>query len=175
MLRTFKAVRGGFSLIEVIMATAVLLVGFIGIIQVVTIGSEALDTARKRHVAHQLVSAEIEKLRAGTWSAIATLPATCSITVSSSGAVSGDTTRFALSNQTSTPSDDNTELCALARGFTCSMTRVLLRPAAASAGTVTFLKVVYTVSWKSNTGRAHTHSVGTYLGRDGLHLSYQQS
>lgn len=175
MLRTRMAIRDGFSLIEVMMATTVLLVGFIGIIQALTIGSESLDTARKLQVANQIIAAEIEKLRGGPWSTIANLPSAGTITIGPAGVISGDAPSFALSNRTADKSDDNTELCILSRGFTCSFTRIYLRPSSASAGTVTYLKMVYTVRWTSNTGRAHTHSSGAYLGRNGLHLSYQQS
>lgn len=157
------------------MATTILLVGFIGLIQAVTIGSEALDTARKQQVANQIIAAEIEKLRGKAWSMVANLPATATITVGGSGAVAGDVTSFALSNYTAVATDDNAALCALARGFTCSLERARLRPAAATAATVTFVKLVYTVSWTSNTGRTHRHAVETFLGMNGLHLSYQQA
>lgn len=175
MLRIPIAGRKGFSLIEVIMAIAVLSLGFLGIIRTVTLGSESLDCARKNQVAQQIVAAEIEKLRGGPWSTIASLPATAAISISGNGAVSGDATQFALSNHTSDPSDDDDELCARARGFTCSFARTFLRPASASTATVTYLTLVYTISWKSNTGRAQTYRAGTYLGKNGLHLSYQQS
>src|SRR5436190_4042514 len=90
----------GFSLIEVMMATTILLVGFIGLIQAVTIGSDFLDTARKLEVANQIVTTEIEKLRSGDWATIANLPATATITINSSGVISGDATRFALASYT---------------------------------------------------------------------------
>jgi hypothetical protein len=157
------------------MATTILLVGFIGLIQALTIMSEALDTARKQQVAQQIVAAEIEKLRGKDWTTIANLPASAAITVGPGGAISGDAASFALSNYTSDGADDNTTLANLANGFTCSLTRTRLRPTGATAATVTFVKVVYTVSWASNTGRAHRHSIETYLGQNGLHLSYQQS
>lgn len=158
------------------MATTILLVGFIGLIQAITIGSEALDTARKQQVAQQIIAAEIEKLRGGAWSTIANLPASATLAISQTGgAISGDTTQFALTNRTAVASDDNTKLRNLAPGFTCSFTRTYLRPAGATASTATFVKLVYTVSWSSNTGRAHRHVVQTCLGMNGLHVSYQQS
>ncbi len=157
------------------MATTILLVGFIGLIQALTIMSEALDTARKQQVAQQIAAAEIEKLRGKDWNTIANLPASASITVGAGGTISGDAASFALSNYTADTSDDNTTLAHLANGFTCSFARTRLRPSGATASTVTFVKLVYTVSWTSNTGRAHRHTIETYLGQNGLHLSYQQS
>ena len=156
-------------------ATTILLVGFIGLIQALTIGSESLDTARKQQVANQLIAAEIEKLRGGTWTRIANLPDAATLTVSAGGVLSGDLTGFALSNYTVATTDDNTALSNLARGFTCSYTRVRARPTGATASTVTFVQLVYTVTWTSNTGRTHQHMIETHLGMNGLHLSYQQS
>lgn len=157
------------------MATTILLVGFVGLIQAVTIMSEALDTARKQQVAQQILTAEIEKLRGKDWSTIANLPDSASITVGPAAALSGNLTSFALSAYTAATGDDNTTLASLANGFTCSFTRTRLRPSAATASTVTFVQVVYTVTWTSNTGRTHRVSQETFLGQNGLHLSYQQS
>jgi prepilin-type N-terminal cleavage/methylation domain-containing protein len=164
-----------FSLVEVMMATAILLVGFIGLIQAVTIGSNFLDTAKKLQVANQIITAELEKLRSGDWTTVANLPASATITISSAGAISGDATSFALANYTAATTDDNSDLSALAKGFTCSFTRTYLRPSSASSTSVTYLKLVYTVSWKSNTGKAQSHQLAAYMGKNGLHLSFQQS
>jgi Tfp pilus assembly protein PilV len=172
-LDQFPANRRGFSVVEVMMATTILLVGFIGLIQAITIGSESLDNARKNLVARQIIAAEIEKLRGGAWSAIAALPASGSISISAAGAISGDFTSFALTNYTAATTDDNTHLASLGRGFNVSFSRTRLRPNAATAANVTFVKVVYTVTWSSNTGRARHLTEETYLGANGLHLSNQ--
>ncbi|MDB6168414.1 MAG: hypothetical protein JWM88_1278 [Verrucomicrobia bacterium] len=170
-----RVVTRAYTLVEVLMATAILGVGFIGLVQGMTIGSEELDTSRKQQIATQILSGEVERLRASPWSTIANLPATGTIAISGTGAISGDPTCFALSNYTATASDDNTDLSKLAKNFTCSLVRTRLRPAAATASTATFVKVVYTVSWTSNTGRAYSRNAETYLGKNGLHLSYQKS
>lgn len=165
----------GFTLVEVMMGVTILVVGFIGLIQAVTIGSESLDTSRKQQIATQIMDGEIERLRSGSWIAIAALPATGTISINSAGTISGDETLFALSNYTSINTDDNVLLTPLAKGFTCSYTRTYLRPASATSSTVTFIKFVYKVSWKSNTGRAYSRSTETCLGMNGLHLSFQKS
>lgn len=165
----------GFNIIEVMMASAILVVGFIGVIQALTIGSESLDTVRKQQVAGQIIAAEIEKLRGSPWSTIADLPASGTIAIGPSGALTGDLTAFALSNRTTTTADDNLALSRLAGGLTCAFTRAHLRPASATATNVTFVKVTYTVTWTSNTGRTHRHTAETYLSLNGLQLSYQQS
>lgn len=166
---------GGFSIIEVLMACTILLVGFVGLIQAVTIGSESMDTARKEQIAVQLAAAEIEKLRGSSWATVTSLPASGSITISLTGVVSGDTTLFAITNHTADTADDDAELSRLARGFTCSFSRAILRPSGASGTTATFIKVSYTVSWTTNTGRTQRHQVDAFLAKGGLHLSYQQS
>jgi prepilin-type N-terminal cleavage/methylation domain-containing protein len=164
-----------FTLVEVMMASVILVVGFSGLIQALTIGSEALDTARKQQVAIQIMDAEIERLRAGSWSLIAGLPATATLAINPAGAITGDTTGFALTNFTAVTSDDNTPLAAVAPGFTCSYVRSRLRPTSATAATVTYVRVDYTVSWTSNTGRVYRRTQPAFFGRNGLHLSYQKS
>ena len=44
-----------------------------------------------------------------------------------------------------------------------------------TASTVTFVRVTYTVSWTSSTGRAHRRTTEAFLGMNGLHLSHQQA
>jgi len=167
--------RAGFTLVEVMMAMAIVVVGVVGMMQAVAIGTEQLDTTTKQQVATRLVETELERLRNGTWSAIANLPASAAISISTAGTISGDTTSFALSNYTATAADDNTTLSARAGGFTCAFAMTRMRPTGATASTVTFVKLVYTVSWTSSTGRAHSRRTETYLGMNGLHLSYQQT
>lgn len=157
------------------MAMAVVVVGVVGLMQAVTIGSETLDTTRKQQVAMRLVESELDRLRGGDWTTIANLPASATITINPAGAISGDTFYFALSNFTATAGDDNTALSSLAGGFSCSLAATRLRPTGATTASVTFMKVVYTVTWKSSGGRSHSRRVETYLGKNGLHLSHQQA
>jgi Tfp pilus assembly protein PilV len=164
-----------FTLVEVMMSSVILVVGFTGLIQAITIGSEALDTARKQQVAIQIMDTEIERLRSGDWSRIASLPATATLAISPGGAITGDTTAFALTNYTTASGDDNTALAAGAPGFTCSYVRTRLRPASATAATATYVRVDYTISWTSNTGRVYRRTQAAFFGRNGLHLSYQKS
>lgn len=156
------------------MATTILLVGFIGLIQAVTIGSELIDTARKEQVAMQIMAGEIERLRSGPWTTIAALPSSATISISRTGVASGNETSFAICNYTSSNGDDNTALLSLGHGFTCSFTRTYLRPSSASSATVTYLELVYTITWTSNTGRTYSRTQQAFFGQNGLHLSYQK-
>lgn len=157
------------------MAMAIVVVGVVGMMQAVTIGTQMLDTTSKQQVAVRLVETELERLRNGTWSALANLPASAAISISQAGAISGDTTSFALSNYTAGSADDNTALSTQAGGFSCSFATTRMRPTGATASTVTFIKLVYTVSWTGSSGRTHSRRTETYFGMNGLHLSYQQN
>ncbi len=55
--------RSAFTIVEVMMASVILVVGFIGMISAVTVGSEMLATARRQNLAAQIISHELEKLR----------------------------------------------------------------------------------------------------------------
>ncbi|MFZ5497149.1 MAG: hypothetical protein ACOZE5_17655 [Verrucomicrobiota bacterium] len=52
------------------MASVILVVGFMGMIQAVTIGSEMLATARRQTLAAQILNHEMEKLRLTPWSSL---------------------------------------------------------------------------------------------------------
>jgi Tfp pilus assembly protein PilV len=175
MLASRTRRQKGLSLVEVMMGTSLLFVGFLGMIQAVSIGAESLDTARKQEIAVQIASAEIEDLRSGAWSTIANLPAKGTISINGSGVVSGDVTYFSLTNRTAVTTDDATELTSLAKGFTCSFVRTYLRPSAATSATATYVKLVYTVTWTTTAGRVQKQLVDAYFSKNGLQLSYQQS
>jgi len=57
----------GFSIIDVMMGATILVVGLLGLIQAVTIGSEMLATARRQTLAAQILDQEIENLRFLPW------------------------------------------------------------------------------------------------------------
>jgi Tfp pilus assembly protein PilV len=159
-----------FSLIEVMMGATVLLVGFVGLIQAVTVSSEMVDTARKQQIAAQIIDGEFEALHVTSWSTLTSLAdgTTYTMTVNGAGtAASGSTAQFEL--------DNNTQLMAVAKGFSCSLTSSYLRPASPTPATVNFLKVTCTVTWTGNTGRTHSRSTDAYFGQYGLNLSYQKS
>ena len=68
------ASAGGFTLVEVMMASLILVVGFIGLIEAVTLASNTMDHARRQTLATQIVNHEIEKLRFSSWTTISALP-----------------------------------------------------------------------------------------------------
>lgn len=150
------------------MASTILLVGFVGLIQAVTIGSELLDSARKQTVARQLVEHEFDQLRLRAWSTISGLSSSGTLTINQAGtATTGNEDRFAITNYTTTTTDDNVALLAFAAGFTLSYVRTNPR--------TDFYQFTFTIRWTGNTGRAYSRSYTTYLTNNGLHLSYQKT
>jgi hypothetical protein len=70
-------------LVEVMMAATILVVGFMGVIQAVTIGSELQATARRQTIAALLIAQELELARLESWATLSSLSTT---TTWSSGA-----------------------------------------------------------------------------------------
>jgi prepilin-type N-terminal cleavage/methylation domain-containing protein len=63
----------GFTLVEVMMAATILVVGLVGMMQAVTIGSEMLDTGRKQTLAAQIIQDQIERVRLMNWNDVAAI------------------------------------------------------------------------------------------------------
>jgi type II secretory pathway pseudopilin PulG len=60
-----------------------------------------------------------------------------------------------------------TSLQPISQGFTCNRVISLVR---------TDLKqITFTVGWTGNTGRTYTRSGSTYVGKNGLYVTYQRS
>src|SRR3954466_10366462 len=67
----------------------------------------------------------------------------------------------------STPVTIQSSLQPVSTGFSCNRTISLVR---------TDLKqVTFTVGWTGNTGRSYTRSGSTYVGKNGLYVTYQRS
>lgn len=168
-----RPANAGFAIIDVAMGATILVVGFVGLIQAVTIGTEMLDTSRKQLVAQQLVDHEIERMRMADWSTLGTLGAgtTYTIGVNTTGtALTGTNTskaRFALANYNTTATDDYLALMAVAKGFTLTATAVIER--------TDYRSVTYTVTWTGVTGRSHTWICIATFGKYGLQTSYQKA
>ncbi|MCX6951993.1 MAG: hypothetical protein NTV51_07485 [Verrucomicrobia bacterium] len=157
----------GFTVIEVMMATLILMVGFIGLIEAVTVTSTTMDHARRQTLATQIINHEIEELYLATWSTISALPtASTTLTIDSQF----DAARLALG--------DNNTANAVVR-FT--LTRTVTNP-----DPVTNIREVnFTVTWVVTSSRltsggarlttTHTCANSAWYGKNGLHLSYRQS
>lgn len=82
--RPRRSAVGGFTLIEVMLAAAVMLAGIVGMMQVITSGSEMLDASRKQTIATRIMHGEIEKIRASDWTQLEALPSTQDVALNSS-------------------------------------------------------------------------------------------
>lgn len=159
------------------MAAVILVVGFLGMIQAITIGSEMLATARRANLANQIIQHEFEKLRLKTWSEInAPLAAVA-------------TTDYT----TLTPDDSHFDAAITASGVTFNLTRTV------TSMTTNLYEVSLTITWtKSGTttaattptgswldrlafgrsspiSRTYSRSAVTYLGKNGLNQSFKRS
>jgi Tfp pilus assembly protein PilV len=157
----------GFTLVEVMMAAVILVVGLIGLIEAVAISASAMDQARRATLATQIISHEIEKLYFSSWSTISGLPtASTAITIDSQF----DQARLALG-------DDKTGTAVVR----FSMTRTVTSP-----DPVTNIREVnFTVTWVVTSSRldaggsrvafTYTRANSAWFGKYGLPLSYSQS
>jgi hypothetical protein len=73
------------------MAAAILVVGFIGMIEAITLASGMMDHARRQTLANQILNHEIEALRLQSWTGIAALPTS---STSLGAAYAGGTTYY---------------------------------------------------------------------------------
>jgi Tfp pilus assembly protein PilV len=153
--------REAFTLIEVMLAAAVMLAGIVGMIQVIASGSEMLDLARKQTIATQIIQNEIGKLHLADWSTV-------------SGYTNADATLGTeiTSNITNSSDSSYQNAATIFQNFKCyrfvSDVRTDLR------------KITFTVKWNTgNIGRSYSRSYSrtgsTYVSKNGLYVSYQRT
>lgn len=150
-----------FTFAEVMVATAVVALGIVGMIQAVVVGSEMLDLARKQTVATQIIHGQLDQIRLRTWTQVDNLAANRTVKVDASDN-GGD-----QASNVSAGFVFGTNLPALSKNFSCKRTITTVR---------TDLKqVTYTVTWTGGTGRTYSRSGSTYFGKNGLYVTYQRS
>jgi Tfp pilus assembly protein PilV len=128
------------------MASVILVVGFMGMIQAVTIGSEMLATARRQTLAAQILNHEMEKLRLEDWATISAL--------TDSTAATYDSDQASLDTAISTS------------GVTFNLARDV------TTVTTDLVEVTLTITWrKSGDNIAATTATGSWLERLSLSRS----
>lgn len=165
--------QSGFTIVEVMMAAVILVVGFMGMIQAVTMGSEMLATARRQNIAAQILTHEIERLRLDNWTAISALSTSAAATYTSDSsaintAISGSGVTFTLARTVTTLTTDLREVT-----FTVTWIK---------SGTTTAAPTT-TGSWLQQLSfyreapirRTYTRSSTAYFGKYGLNLNVQRS
>ena len=172
-----------FTLIEVMLAATVLLVGITSMIYAIGTGSEMLDTAHKTQIAQQIIDGEINRMRVADWGPGINVtpgtvsypkdPDTATIIIDQNGTANGLTGDdahkwyFALTNFTPLVSDDdNKALLNLAKGFTVTLN--------VTTPKTDYRIFSYTVQWNGTLGKSHSRSGVAYIGRYGLVTSYKR-
>jgi type II secretory pathway pseudopilin PulG len=162
MNRRSKRIRcEAFTLVEVMLAGAVLTLALVGMIQVIVSGSEMLDVARKQTIAMQIIHGQIDQIRLKNWTEVSALSSPQTVWVDASDNSGNQSTNIAAGFVF------GSNVPAISQKFQCTRTITTVR---------TDLKQVsFTVSWKGNTGRSYTRTGSTYVGKNGLYVSYQRS
>ncbi|MBI5689951.1 MAG: type II secretion system protein [Verrucomicrobia bacterium] len=158
-----KSRARAFTLVEVAVAAGVMALGLVGMIQVIVSGSQMLDVARKQNIAMQVIHGQIDQVRLRTWSEILALPASDTVRVDASD-YGGDQTVNVSKGFVFGPN-----LPMVCSGFRCK------REVADISGRADFKQITFTVTWTGNTGRPYSRSGTTYVGKNGLYVTYQRS
>jgi prepilin-type N-terminal cleavage/methylation domain-containing protein len=169
LTKTLSATRrtAGFTLIEVMAASLILVVGFIGLIKAVALASNTMDHARRQTLATQIIIHQIEDLRLSSWTTVSALP-TASTAITIDGQF--DQARLALG-------DDKSATAIVS----FSLARTVTNP-----DPVTNIREVnFTVTWVVTTSRVdangnrltftYTRANSAWFGKYGLNLTYQRS
>ena len=152
---------GAFTLIEVGMAAGVMALGLVGMIQVIISGAQMLDVARRQNIAMQIIHGQIDQIRLRTWSELEAYAAAETVLVDASDYHGNQTINVAKGFVF------GANLPTVSAGFRCKREIVTVR---------TDLKqVTFTVTWTGNTGRAYSRTGTTYVGKNGLYVTYQRS
>jgi hypothetical protein len=137
------------------MASCVMILAIVGMIQVVTSGSEMIDVARKQTIAMQVIHGQIEQIHLNTWAEVTAMGTPRTVNVAGDNTASDYMFVFGVN------------LPTITNGYRCTRTIANVR---------TDLKqVTFTVTWTGNTGRLYSRSSSTYVGKNGLYVTYQRS
>jgi len=140
--RQVLSLSKGFTIVEVMMAAVILVVGFISMISALTVGSELLATAQRQTIAAQILQHEMEKLRLKDWADLSDDP-----------------------NEGSTLYDS--DLAALDTAIASSgVSFYLVKSISNSSLSTDQIEVTLTVTWtKSGTTTAAATATGSWLQR----------
>lgn len=185
------------------MAAVILTVGFMGLIQAVTICSGMMDQARRQTLAAQILTHEIEQLRLANWKeTISVLPTAqrtvCSPWVSGRSYLPGDSISYSnkwyrciVANAGITPTNlaywkvDSPPYAAVmnSAGLAYGASYVVNR--SVNDFQDNLREVTFTITWTVTTSRkdssgnlvtfTSTRINSAYFGKYGLNLSYQRS
>ncbi|MEO6873487.1 MAG: hypothetical protein ABI222_01560 [Opitutaceae bacterium] len=184
--------HSGFTLVDVMMGATILVVGLVGLIEAVLIGSEMQATARRQTTASQIVSNEIELLRLQDWATISALPAGTTSLAAWNGAtlyhitdlVSFGGSWFRCIASNTGQSTANLSYWAIysgpiaSTGIDSAATFGVSRTVA--TGPNGLVEMTFTVTWVtkpsgSPVSRTYTRIATAYFGQYGLNLTYRRT
>jgi Tfp pilus assembly protein PilV len=187
---SLPATLKAFTIVEVMMAAVILVVGFMGMIQAITIGSEMLATARRQNIAAQIIAHETEKLRLLPWDVTTGAPNELCINDLAAGPTTIAIDSRFTSSIAATGLTEGTSASALPyiqlqrsvatittdlREVTFTVTwRKSGTSAAANTATGTWLEIL-SLSGSAPIDRTYTRSSTAYFGKYGLNLNAQRS
>ncbi|MFI5358330.1 MAG: prepilin-type N-terminal cleavage/methylation domain-containing protein [Opitutales bacterium] len=174
-VRHRRKFRRAFTLIEVMMAATILVIGFGAMIQSVTIGAALHAAARRQNLATQILTHEIEVLRLQSWSTISGLS-------SFSSAISLPTSGTPAM-PSGWPADPQYPFAAAinASGATYTLSAAVTSLATDPVNSNNkLIQVTVTVTWTArfsgaNAPFTYTRINTAYFSRYGLNLSFQRS
>ncbi len=138
--------RGGFTIVEVMVAAAVMALAITTSITTMQSAFLALDSARNITLAGQIMQGEFEKMRLKNWDTVAAYPTT-------------ETTLTIDSAFTSNP--------AIGNRFTLKRT--------IAAVNSDMKEITLTINWRGYDGRNFSRYYKTYYGRNGLYDYFYNS
>ena len=139
----------GFTIVEVMMAAIVMVLGIVTSLTTLQFGMRAVDTARNMTLASQIMQSEMEIMRLQNWSQIIALPASATVDPATTISSGSSTTLDAMLN-------------TIASRFTCT------RTVADIAGRADIKLITLTVTWNGVDGRSHSLTYQTRYAKNGL-------
>ncbi|MBC7368213.1 MAG: hypothetical protein H7343_15605 [Undibacterium sp.] len=144
-----RPAAGGFTILEVMLAAIVMVLGIVSSLTTLQFGARAVDTARNTTLAAQIMQSEMEILRLQNWSQISAMPASATLDAATT-----------ISSGSSSSLD--TMLNTIASRFTCT------RSVADISGRSDIKSITLTVVWNGIDGRRHSLTYQTRYAKNGL-------
>ena len=149
--RRTRKTQTGFTIVEVMIAAIIMVLGITTSLTTLTFGMRAIDTARNSTLAAQIMQSEMENIRLLNWAQLTALPASETVNISSIISSGSSTTLDATLNN-------------IISKFTC--TRTITTPKS------NMREITLTVSKNGQDGRAHSNRYITRYCKDGLYDFY---
>jgi hypothetical protein len=153
-----------FTIIEVALAASVMLLGIVGMFQVIISGTEMIDVSRKQTIAAEIIHSEIDRLHLSDWTTVNAMAASSTIQI--------DT----LSSSSTFGYPELTTFQSVTKGFSVTRTITTVK--------TDLKKITFSVTWSgvaligsdsNRTARTYTRTGWTYFGKNGLYVTYQRT